>query len=137
MTKDEALQSGIQLAAAAEAEGRSDVEASTTLLDQAIHYFELADESLYKKKAHIHLESIGIRSNLPPLPSRSREEKEDGSTSSYDQYRALESKISKTVEKLFAEGLVLEGRDLCLCLIPYVHPRVQQRIKSEIVGPLE
>jgi len=105
-------------------------------LDQAIYYFELADESMYKQKAQVHLESIGIRSNLPSLPSRSGEEKEDD-TSLHDQYRDLESNISKTVEKLFAEGLLLEGRDLCSCLVPYVHPRVQQRLKAEIVGPLE
>jgi len=84
MTKDEALQSGIELAAAAEAEGRSDVEASKTLLDQAIYYFELADESTYKKKAQVHMESIGIRSNLPSLPSRSGEEKEDDTSTTRD-----------------------------------------------------
>ncbi|CAJ1966167.1 unnamed protein product [Cylindrotheca closterium] len=135
MTKDEALQSGIQLAAAAEAEGRSDVEASKTLLDQAIYYFELADESMYKKKAQVHLESIGIRSNLPPLPSSSEEEKEDDTA--YEQYRDLESNIARTVGKLFDEGLLLEGRDLCSCLVPYVPKRTQQRLKMEIVGPLE
>jgi len=135
MTKDEALQSGIQLAAAAEAEGRSDVAASKTLLDQAIYYFELADESMYKKKAQVHLESIDIRSNLPPLPSRSEEEKED--VTAYEQYRDLESNVARTVGKLFDEGLLLEGRDLCSCLVPYVPKRTQQRLKMEIVRPLE
>ncbi|KAL3933996.1 MAG: hypothetical protein SGBAC_010158 [Bacillariaceae sp.] len=135
MTKDEALQSGIQLAAAAEAEGRSDVAASRTLLDQAIYYFHLADESMYKNKAEVHLESINIRSNLPPLPSRSEVEKADGTA--YEEYRDLETNIARTVGKLFDEGLLLEGRDLCSCLVPYVPKPTQQRLKIEIVRPLE
>jgi len=135
MTKDEALQSGMQLAANAEAEGRSDVAASKKDLDQAIYYFELADEVIYKKKAQIHLESINIRSTLPPLPTKSEETKEDDWE--YPEYRELEANVARTVGKLFDEGLLLEGRDLSMSLLPYVPKRTQQRLKAEIVGPLE
>jgi len=133
MTKDEALQAGMQLAAAVGGEATNDVTASKTLLNQAMYYFELADEPTYKKKVQVHLESIDILANLPPLPKL-----QEGVEDSLDmRYFDLEFRTALAVEKLFKEGLFTEGRDLCSSLLPYVSTGKQQKLKDEIVNPLE
>jgi len=47
----------------------------------------------------------------------------------------LESKVSQTAEKFFAEGLLLEGREFCLSLLPFLSHTTQERLRVAIVGP--
>jgi hypothetical protein len=132
MTKDEALKSGMQMAAAAEARGRNDPSASKEDMDQAIYYFELADDMRYEKKAKVHQESIGLKSNLPPMPSRS----EQKDVTLNHEFKDIEAEAARIVEKLVKEGLLLEARDLCMCMLPYLSNLTQERLRANLISEL-
>jgi len=129
MTKDEALQAGLQLATEAEMLEQDDLSASNTLLNQATYYFDLANEPVYRNRAQVHLESIHFRTNLPPLPT----DKEKEAKGYVYKFGDLEVRAAGIVEKLFREGMFAEGSDLCLSLLPYLPSNTSQRLRDSII----
>lgn len=133
MTRDEALKSGMKMAAAAEARGRSDLSASREDLNQAIYYFDLADDKAYEKKALLHLESLELKSNLPPIPTRSDLEDEALAV----EYQVVEADGARIVERLMKESLLLEARDLCTCILPYLSTLARKRLRQNLIVALD
>eukprot|EP00980_Cylindrotheca_fusiformis_P000142 scaffold24_cov128-Cylindrotheca_fusiformis.AAC.15 len=128
MTKDEALKSGLDMAVAAEARGRSDLTASIEDLNQAVYYFELAQEEGYRAKARVHLESIGLKSNLPPIPRTRVQETE----TLEGEFEELETGAARIVERLLKESLLQEARDLCITMLPYLSGFARERLKKDL-----
>ena len=77
--------------------------------------------------------SIQFKSNLPPIPSRSTVV-EDGHIG--EEFRSLEVGAAGVVDNLLKENLLLDAKDLCLSILPFVSQHSDEQLKRTLICKL-
>jgi len=123
MTRDEWVTTGIDNAEMAEEITNTDISQAETLLDKAVYCFEQANEPVLASTARNHCSSIRFRSQLL-------------STDSPPATTKVELRVSWIMERLMADNLLVECRNLCISALPFFSPYTRDQVEHLILCKL-
>ena len=124
-TPDEWRSAGLDNAAMAESS--EELYDSEGWLEKAIYCFEQVGDTLLASKARTHKLSVRFRLNL-----------EDVAGGDNETANATQTELDAAVltEKLLAEGLLLEAREVCCSILPFLSVNTQNMLQAELIARL-
>jgi hypothetical protein len=100
---------------------------SESWLEKAIYCFEQVGDAVLASKARTHKLSIRFRLNLEGMA---------GGDNETENVAQTELDAALLIEKLLAEGLLFEAREVCCSILPFLSVNTQNMLQEELISRL-